>query len=88
MARDKSELTDKQWEKSPFAPRAQVSPWGGHTPLPNRPCFEGILWILRTGARWKDLPNTIPRPSPLATSAGLGRAERVAHGLGRFPRPT
>ena len=25
--------------------------------------MEGILWILRTGARWKDLPKRYPSPS-------------------------
>jgi len=64
MARDTSELTDEQWEKiAPLLPEPQASPWGGRKPLPNRPCFEGILWILRTGARWKDLPKRYPSPS-------------------------
>jgi transposase len=64
MARDTSELTDEQWEKiAPLLPEPHASPWGGPKPIPNRPCFEGILWILRTGARWKDLPKQYPSPS-------------------------
>lgn len=64
MARDTSELTDEQWEKiAPVLPEPKASPRGGPKPLPNRPCFEGILWILRTGARWKDLPARYPSPS-------------------------
>jgi transposase len=64
MARDTSELTDEQWEKiAPLLPAPQASPWGGPKPIPNRPCFEGILWILRAGARWKDLPKQYPSPS-------------------------
>jgi transposase len=33
-------------------------PWAS-----NRGCFEGILWILRTGAAWRFLPDEFPSPS-------------------------
>ena len=33
---------------------------GGRPTIPPRPCLEGILWTLTTGARWKDLPNQFP----------------------------
>jgi transposase len=64
MSRHDSELTDEQWEKiDPLLPEPKPSPRGGPKPTPNRPCFEGILWMLRTGARWKDLPQQYPSPS-------------------------
>ena len=64
MNRHKRELSDEQWEKiAPFLPEPQASPSGGPKPIPNRPCFEGILWVLRSGARWKDLPAPYPSPS-------------------------
>jgi hypothetical protein len=64
MARHQSELTDEQWEKiAPLLPEPHASPWGGPKPIPNCPCCEGILWILQTGARWKDLPKQYPSPS-------------------------
>jgi transposase len=64
MSRHDSELTDEQWEKiAPLLPEAKPSSRGGPKPRPNRPCFEGILWMLRTGARWKDLPPQYPSPS-------------------------
>jgi transposase len=58
------QLTDEQWlliaDLFPEKPR---SPKGGRPPAPARPCAEGILWILRTGARWRDLPKQFPSPS-------------------------
>jgi transposase len=64
MTREKSELTDRQWAKiAPLLPEAKPSPKGGRTRIDNRPVFEGILWVLRAGARWKDLPKQYPSPS-------------------------
>ena len=64
MARHDSELTDEQWAKiEPLLPTAQHSPQGGRHRISNRRCFEGILWVLRSGARWKDLPEQYPSPS-------------------------
>ena len=58
-------LTDEQWELvEPMLPpprRRQDNrgrPWAS-----NRPCFEGILWILRTGARWQDISVDLPSGS-------------------------
>jgi transposase len=55
-------LTDEQWAKiEPHLPRpSKRSSKGGRPPLDSRGCLEGILWILRTGARWKDLPKEYP----------------------------
>jgi len=64
MARDLKLLTDEQWKKiEPLIPKFKRSTKGGPKPRADRPCFEGILWILRTGARWKDLPERYPSPS-------------------------
>jgi len=64
MARDDSELTDGQWKKiEPLLPVVKRSWRGGRPPAENRACLEGIIWVLRSGARWKDLPAKYPSPS-------------------------
>ena len=47
-------LTDEQWEliAKVFAPAKRM----GRPPRNQRPIMNGILWILRTGAPWRDLP--------------------------------
>ena len=58
-------LTDKQWELiEPLLPKPrQRRDKRGRPPAPNRLCFEGILWILQTGAAWRFLPEEYPSPS-------------------------
>jgi transposase len=57
-------LTDEQWSKiEPLIPKRPKNPKGGRPWADDRACFEGILWILKTGARWKDLPAEYPHPS-------------------------
>jgi transposase len=64
MARGTQYLTDDQWEKlEPFLPQLMPGPQGGRPWADNRMALEGILWILRTGARWKDLPERYPSAS-------------------------
>ena len=57
-------LTDEQWSKiEPLIPKSLPGPKGGRPRSDDRLVFEGILWILKTGARWKDLPDKYPDPS-------------------------
>jgi transposase len=56
------ELTDEQWQQLepllPALPRradGRGRPWRS-----NREILNGVLWILRSGARWKDLPERFP----------------------------
>ena len=47
-------LSDEQWDKlEPLLPQYSSAgrPWKD-----NRAVLEGILWVLKTGARWRDLP--------------------------------
>lgn len=70
-------LSDEQWSRvAPHLPRHPRSPRGGRPRVPDRECLEGILWLLRTGARWQDIPVDLPSGSTcwrrLQEWAGLG----------------
>jgi transposase len=57
-------LTDAMWEKiQPLLPKIPPSLKGGRPRKPDREVLEGILWILRTGAAWVDLPQEYPSPT-------------------------
>jgi hypothetical protein len=58
-------LRDEQWELiEPLFPKPKRRADGrGRPPASNRACFEGILWILQTGAAWRFLPDEYPSPS-------------------------
>lgn len=64
MAKERWKLTDKQWKRiEPSLPQPKKSRKGGRPWADNRKVFEGILWILRTGAPWADLPQRYSSPS-------------------------
>jgi transposase len=55
-------LTNEQWERiAPLIPPAKSGREGkGRPSTPPHQVLNGILWILRTGAPWKDLPDRYP----------------------------
>jgi len=54
-----SQLTDEQWLLiSDLFPGPTPDPRGGRPRASVRQCLEGILWVLRTVARLKDLPHS------------------------------
>ena len=64
MRKDEPFLSDKQWNKiAPLLPQPKPSAKGGRPFADNRRVVEGLLWMLRTGARWCDLPPQYPSPS-------------------------
>jgi transposase len=64
MRRSKRILTDEQWERiAPHLPEHVRSVKGGRPPADDRECLEGILWLLRTGSRWRDIPGDLPSGS-------------------------
>ena len=69
------EISDKQWEKIKEVLPGQTTTVGV-TAKDNRQFVNGVMWILRSGARWRDLPerygdwkNTHRRFSRWATSS-------------------
>lgn len=47
-------LSDEEWEViEDLFPEPKAT---GRPPMPARQAFEGICWILRAGAPWRDLP--------------------------------
>lgn len=55
-------LTEKQWEKiAGLVPDGVVRKDGKGRPWADkRRVLEGVLWIVKTGARWQDLPKEYP----------------------------
>ena len=64
MARRGVRLTDAQWATiEPLLPRLPRTRRGGRPWIGNRAVIDGILWVLKTGARWCDLPSEYPSRS-------------------------
>jgi transposase len=62
-------LSEPQWKRiEPLLPQEKSSgrPWAD-----NRRVLEGILLVLKVGARWRDLPKEYPSPAT--------RWRRLAH---------
>jgi transposase len=55
------QLSDEQWALiSDLFAGPLPDPRGGRPRADSRHCLEGILWVLKSGARWKDLPLSFP----------------------------
>jgi len=56
------ELTDEQWTiVEPLLPKPVKRADGkGRPRVDNRAILNGILWVMRTGAPWHDMPNRYP----------------------------
>ena len=64
MPRTEPMLSEQQWRKiAPLLPKLEGGPKGGRPWADDRAALEGILWVLKTGARWKDLPSEYPSPA-------------------------
>ena len=59
------DLTNEQWQRiAEYIPKPKALPGkSGRPPNDSRAIVNGILWILRTGAPWADLPERYPPKS-------------------------
>src|SRR5208282_3624495 len=87
MARSGPLLTEAQWKKiAPLLPKPPKHRKGGRPWIENRRVLEVILWILRSGARWQDLPETFPHPSTCWRRKNQAGQGDEVDGGGRRPR--
>jgi transposase len=57
----REELTDEQWSLiESFFDKAETAQTRGRPRRNDREVMNGVLWILRSGARWCDLPGRFP----------------------------
>jgi transposase len=81
------DLTDIQWTiVAPLLPKPRQRAGGrGRPPCDRRAVLNGILWVMRTGAPWKDLPDRYPSYQTCHRYfqgwTRSGRFERVLHAL-------
>ncbi len=59
------DLTNEQWQRiAEIIPKPKAQPGkSGRPPQNPRDVLNGILWILRTGAPWADMPERLPPKS-------------------------
>ena len=94
--RSAKQLSDEQWllieDFFSWEPPSRV---GGRPPVPPRVVLEALLWLLRNGGRWQDLPEWAPSESTCRrrlkewTEQGLltavwSRLVELADELGQF----
>jgi putative transposase len=80
------ELSHAQWERiAPMLPGKATDP--GRTASDNRLFVNAVLWVLRSGARWSDLPERYGKFKTVHKRftrwAGAGVWERVFEALTR-----
>jgi transposase len=76
-------LTDQLWKRlKPLIPTpARRYRFPGRRRVDNRAALEGILFVVRTGIRWNDLPTSafgVSGANLLAAVEGMARSRRVA----------
>ena len=62
----RGDLSDEQWEKlQPLLPVQKA--WTGQPAADHRRMMNGILWLHRTGAPWRDIPERYGKHSTISS---------------------
>lgn len=70
----RGDLTDKQWQKlQPLLPPQKAHT--GQPALDHRRIINGILWLHRTGAPWRDIPERYGKHSTISSRFYRWRTE-------------
>ena len=57
-------VSDELWEQiAPLIPPVPLQTHGGRPRMDNRKAFNAIIYVLRSEARWSDLPRELGAPS-------------------------
>lgn len=57
-------IPDALWEQiEPLLPPEPPKPKGGRPRMDNRKAMEAILYMLRSGCKWKEIPRSLGAPS-------------------------
>lgn len=83
--RHRHELTDAQWQRiAPLLPGKAGDP--GRTAVDNRRFVNAVLYVLKTGIPWADLPERLGKPNTVWKRydrwCAAGVWERVGRALG------
>ena len=96
--RGRGEVSNEEWALlEPLLPFRQRPDGRGRPPQDTRAVLNGVLWILRTGAQWRELPKKYPayqtchrRFQQWVRSGQLNKALRALarelHGHGLLPQ--
>jgi transposase len=79
----RGDLTDEQWQPlQPLLPKRKST---GRPPEDDRHIINGMLWVLRTGAPWRDLPERYGKVGTVSSRfyrwRKAGVWDRILHSL-------